>query len=64
MCSSDLGYTVLHGRGQQPRGVALVDTAQGQRAMATTDDAALIARMQQEEFVGRPVQVESNVLMP
>ena len=58
------GYTVLHGRGQAPRGVALVDTAQGQRAMATTDDAALIARMQEEEFVGRPVQVDSHVLLP
>ena len=58
------GYTVLHGRGQAPRGVALVDTATGKRAMTATDDAALIARMQQEEFVGRPVQVDSNVLLP
>lgn len=58
------GYTVLHGRGQQARGVALVDTAAGQRAIATTDDVALIERMQLEEFVGRSVQVDSNRLLP
>lgn len=62
--ASVAGYTVLHGRGQQPRGVALVDTAQGHRAMATTDDMALVARMQQEEFVGRVVQVQDNNLLP
>jgi len=58
------GYTVLHGRGQQPRGVALVDTPQGQRAMSTTVNAALIARMQAQEFVGEHVQIEQNTLMP
>ena len=57
------GYTVLHGRSQRPRGVALVDTVQGQRAMTTTEDAALIARMEREEFVGRGVQVENNSLL-
>ena len=57
------GYTVLHGRGQRPRGIALVDTAQGQRAMTSTEDAALIARMEQEEFVGRGVQVENNRIL-
>ena len=54
------GYTVLHGRGQEPRGVALVDTPQGQRAMVTTQDPQLIERMQQEEFVGRTLQVEQD----
>jgi acetyl-CoA C-acetyltransferase len=58
------GYTVLHGRDQQPRGVALVDTPQGQRAMSTTVNAALIARMQSQEFVGQHVQIEQNTLMP
>ena len=57
------GYTVLHSRGQAPRGVALVDTPQGQRAMTTTEDAALIARLQQEEFVGHRVRVDQNELM-
>jgi acetyl-CoA C-acetyltransferase len=58
------GYTVLHGRGQQPRGIALADTPQGQRAMTTTEDPALIARMQETEFVGRRVRIEQNRMMP
>ncbi|MES2535359.1 MAG: acetyl-CoA acetyltransferase [Pseudomonadota bacterium] len=58
------GYTVLHGRGQQPRGIALVDTPQGQRAMTTTEDPVLIAQMQEEEFVGRRVKIQQNRLMP
>ena len=61
--ASVAGYTVLHGRGQQPRGVALVDTAHGQRAMATTEDTEMVARMQQEEFVGRVVLVQNNHLL-
>ena len=31
--------------------------------MTSTEDAALIARMEQEEFVGRGVQVENNRLL-
>ena len=58
------GYTVLHGRGQLPRGIALVDTPLGQRAMTTTENPALIARMQLDEFVGQQVQIEQNTLMP
>ena len=54
------GYTVLHGRAQTPRGIALADTEQGQRALVCTEDASLIARMQQEEFVGRPIRIEDN----
>ena len=57
------GFTVLHGRGQQPRGVALLDTPQGQRSMATTEDAALIAQMEKEEFVGRRMRVEGDHLL-
>ena len=58
------GYTVLHGRSQPPRGVALVDTPRGQRAMATTEDPLLITRLQEEEFVGRKVRIEANQVMP
>ena len=54
------GYTVLHGRAQTPRGIALADTEQGQRALVCTEDASLIARMQEEEFVGRPIRIEDN----
>ena len=54
------GNTVLHGRGQAPRGVAVVDTADERRAVVTTEDPALILAMQAEEFVGRPIRVEQN----
>ena len=32
--------------------------------MATTEDPVLIARMQDEEFVGQRVWVDNNGLMP
>ena len=57
------GYTVLHGRGQSPRGIALVDTDRRQRALTTTSDPALIARLEHEEFVGRRVRIKDNVLL-
>jgi acetyl-CoA C-acetyltransferase len=56
------GYTVLHGRGQPPRGVLLLDTPQGQRALATTDDPGWIERLQQDEWVGRSVPVAGQEL--
>ena len=58
------GYTVLHGRDKAPRGIALADTAPGQRALITTEDPALIRRMQEEEFVGHTVRVEHNDWIP
>lgn len=58
------GYTVLHGRGESPRGVALVDTPAGARAMVTADDPSLLARMQQEELVGQPVRIGQNRWLP
>ena len=58
------GYTVLHGRGKAPQGLALADTAAGQRVLAATIDTTLAARMQDEEWVGRPVRIERNVLQP
>lgn len=57
------GYTVLHGRGQPPRGVVLVDVPGGQRALATTEDAAWVARLQQEEWVGRDVRIAGQELV-
>ena len=56
------GYTVLHGRAQLPKGIALVDTSDGKRALITTEDQALIASMQETELVGRPVRVAANTL--
>ena len=54
------GYTVLHGRAQAPRALALVDTTDARRALVESDDAALIGRLQEEEFVGRQVRIEHN----
>ena len=56
------GCTVLHSRNEPVRAVALVDTADGARAMATSDDPELARRMEQEEFVGRRVRVDDNRL--
>lgn len=56
------GYTVLHGRDCAPRGVALLDTPGGQRVLAGTDDAELIARMQSEEWVGSHRAVSGTTL--
>lgn len=57
------GYTVLYGRWQVPKAVLLVDTPDGMRAMATTEDAALIACMQARELVGNKVRIEDNFLV-
>jgi acetyl-CoA C-acetyltransferase len=54
------GYTVLHGRGQAPRAIGLADTEDGKRALVTSEDAALIAQLQEQEFVGRAVRIEQN----
>ncbi len=58
------GYTVLYGRDQAPRGVMLLDTPQGARAMATSEDPALVARMSaDEEFIGRTVRVNGHEIV-
>lgn len=51
------GYTVLHGRGEKPRGLLLVDTPEGRRALVTTDVSLVMEAMQREEFVGRRINV-------
>lgn len=57
------GHTVLHGRGKPPRGVLLVDTPTGQRAMATTEAQGWIARLQEENYVGCDVQIAGHEVM-
>ena len=57
------GYTVLYGRDQKPRVVALMDTAEGKRALCTSESESLVKRMQQEEFVNRIMAVRSNELL-
>lgn len=56
------GYTVLHGRGQDPRGLLLVDTPQGERALLTTDQPSVLAAMEKEEFIGRQITATDNEL--
>lgn len=58
------GYTVLHGRGEQPRGLLLIDTSEGHRALVTADQPAILAAMETEEFVGRSISVTENELDP
>lgn len=57
-----IGHTVLYGRGTPARGVALVDAPDGSRALATTADPALVARLEAEDWIGRAVRVEGNAL--
>ena len=56
------GYTVLHGRGQLPRGVVLVDTSAGQRAMATSENPGMIESMQDYELVGKKVRIQADAI--
>lgn len=57
------GFTVMHGRGQVPRGVVLADTLDGQRVMATTEDPSWVARLQTDEWVAQVVQIADNQLV-
>ena len=58
-----VGCTVLHGRGKPPRALVLADVPGGQRALATTEDASWVARLQQEEYVGRDVRIAGQELV-
>lgn len=57
------GYTVVYERDAAPRAVALIDTPDGERALATSEDADLIADMQRDEWVGRRVRVAAGALL-
>ena len=54
--------TVLHERGTQPQAVALVDTDDGARALAGSDEAEIVASMERDEWVGRRVHVSAGRL--
>jgi acetyl-CoA C-acetyltransferase len=56
-------YTVMHSReGEPENGLAAVLVADGRRAWASTQDAALLAEMIAEEFVGRAVTITAGTL--
>jgi len=50
------GYTVLYQLGEPQRAVAMVDTAEGQRAVVWSEVPELMQAMEREEFCGRTVQ--------
>lgn len=56
------GYTTLHRRDQLPGLLALVDTADGRRALVNEAAPALLARLEAEEWVGREVNVRGAAL--
>ncbi len=54
------GYSVLHDAARPPAGIVVADVDSGRRIVATTDDSALVARMEQDEFVGVPIRVDQT----
>ncbi|MES2398486.1 MAG: hypothetical protein V4573_00760 [Pseudomonadota bacterium] len=58
------GYTVLHDKGQAPRALVLVDTDTGCRALAWSEDGALVQRMEAAEFCGATVTIEDQLFVP
>jgi acetyl-CoA C-acetyltransferase len=56
------GYTVAYPRTASPTVVALVDLVDGGRAVATNDDADVVADLLTREGVGRPVTVDGAAL--
>jgi acetyl-CoA C-acetyltransferase len=49
------GYTVLHESAHAPQGVVVVDLPDRRRAVAHSDDAAVVAAMEAREFCGTAV---------
>lgn len=58
------GYTVLHDKGQAVRALVLVDTDTGCRALAWSEDAALVQRMETVEFCGVAVTMKDQHFAP
>lgn len=56
------GYTVLHGRDRAPAVLALVDTADGRRALVSGAAPELLEALESEEWVGRQVTIRDNAL--
>ena len=50
------GYTVLYDQSQPPRGVVVADV-EGGRAVAHTEDRALVAQMESSEFCGTKIRL-------
>ena len=57
------GYTVGHSKTGAVDAVVIADTADGTRAVARTDDAALVAALRHGEWCGRTVTVRAEKLL-
>lgn len=55
--------TVLHGRDAAPKAVVLIDTDDGARAFGVSEDASLVAAIEQQEWVGRQVELREGILI-
>lgn len=54
------GCTVLHSQDQAPRALVLADTDTGYRALAWSEDGALIQRMESSEFCGATIAMDDS----
>jgi acetyl-CoA C-acetyltransferase len=55
------GYTVLHDKGQPPRALVLADTETGCRALAWSEDPALVRRMEEAEFCDQTIAMQDDM---
>jgi acetyl-CoA C-acetyltransferase len=54
------GYTVVFMHDAPVRGIAVCDTPDGRRAVATTEDAVMMQAMSTTEFCGQQVGIERD----
>ncbi len=54
------GYTVLHDRSGPTTAIIVADTPEDSRTIAASDDPALLARLETEEFCGHEVTIEAG----
>ena len=55
------GYTVLHDKGRAARALVLADTDTGCRALAWSEDAALVQHVETVEFCAARIDIEAEV---
>lgn len=58
------GYTVLHDKNEAPRALVLADTASDSRALAWSDDQALVQQMESREFCGATIAMKGALFTP
>jgi acetyl-CoA C-acetyltransferase len=58
------GSTVIYENGRPRRAVAVIDTDDGRRALAWSEDPMVMADMARDEFGGHPVMVRSDTFTP